>query len=228
MKMIQVAGVVALVAGLFVAVADDVKPSKTGEWVALFDGKSLAQWQTGAGKPVTKGWVAEKDGTLHRVERSGDIFTKEIFDSFELEFEFKLSKGANSGVKYRFGDYGGKKIGAEYQVLDDAEHPDGKNGPDRHTAALYDVIPPNADRELKPVGEFNKGRVLVVGTHIHHYLNGKLVVDVDLDSEDWKKGHQNSKFKQAADFARNPGRVMLQDHGDEVWYRNIRIRSVTP
>lgn len=220
--------VAAMIGVLAVLMAEEVKPSKTSEWLALMDGTTLEHWQTGEGKPVTHGWQLEKDGTLHRVAKGGDIFTKEIFDSFELEFEFKVSKGANSGVKYRFGDYNGKKIGAEYQVLDDDAHPDGKNGPDRHTAALYDVIPPSKDRALKQVGEFNQGRVLVVGTHIHHYLNGKLVVDVDLDSEAWKEGHQNSKFSKSADFARKPGRVMLQDHGDEVWFRNIRIRKVSP
>lgn len=228
MKFLNVFSLSVLVLGLAgILLADTDNPSKTGEWIALFDGKSLDHWQKGDGKPVTKGWVIEKDGSLFRKERTGDIFSKEIFDSFELVFEFKVAKGSNSGVKYRFGDYSGKKIGCEYQVLDDGEHPDGKNGPDRHTGALYDVIPPDeAKKKLKPVGKYNKGRVRVLGTHIQHFLNGELVVDVDLDSDAWKTGHQNSKFKGAPDFARKPGRIMLQDHNDPVWFRNIRIRRL--
>lgn len=195
-------------------------------WVNLFDGESLEHWRKGNGDVPGSGWVITKDKELYRSERTGDIFSKEIYGDFELEFEFKIAKASNSGVKYRFGNYGGSRIGAEYQVLDDANHPDGKRGADRLTAAIYDVIPAYENKGAKPVGEYNKGRVVARGNRLQHYLNGKLTVDVDLTTDSWKDALQNSKFKKAKDFASKPGRIMLQDHNDPVWYRNIRIRKL--
>ena len=148
-------------------------------------------------------------------------------------FEFKTIKGANSGVKYfvqpstKPGDKRG--LGCEYQVLDDDAHPDAKLGHDgnRKTAALYDVIPANANKKLKAVGEWNSGRILVNGKHVEHWLNGEKVVEYDRDSADFKAAIAKSKFAKIKGFAQaTEGHILLQDHGDEVSYRNLRIKSL--
>ena len=205
--------------------AFDEKPKQNG-WVSLFDGSSLDHWQKSNGDSVNAGWIITETKELHRAAASGDIFSKEIYGDFELEFEFKLAEGSNSGLKYRFGNYGGQQIGAEYQVLDDARHPDGKMGADRLTAALYDVIPAYEQKDAKPIGDYNKGRIVAQGSRLQHYLNGKLTVDVDLSTDSWKDALTKSKFNKAPDFASKPGRIMLQDHGDPVWFRQIRIRKL--
>ncbi len=207
--------------------AEDKESSvSNGEWVSLFDGSSLDHWQRGNGTPVDSGWVITEEKALFRSGATGDIFTKEIYGDFELEFEFKMAEGSNSGVKYRFGDYGGKLIGAEFQILDDSKHPDGKNGADRLTASLYEVIPPYESKRLKPLGEFNRARIVARGSRIQHYLNGVLVVDVDQQTDSWKDALEDSKFRASKDFATKPGRIMLQDHNHPVWFRQIRIRRL--
>lgn len=195
-------------------------------WVSLFDGTSLDHWQRGNGDPVDGGWIITDKKELYRSKRTGDIFSKEIYGDFELEFEFKIAEGSNSGLKYRFGNYGGQRIGAEYQVLDDTKHPDGKRGADRLTAALYDVIPTYAQKVTKPVGQYNQGRVVARGSRLQHFLNGQLTVDVDQNTDSWRDALEDSKFRKAKDFATKPGRIMLQDHNDPVWFRNIRIRRL--
>lgn len=200
--------------------AEDAKP------VSLFDGKSLTGWTNGAGKPVAAGWVVE-DGTLHRADRGGDIFTEKEYGDFELVFEWKISPGGNSGVKYRFSKYGNAMLGPEYQVLDDEKHPDGKDE-DRRSASLYDVVEPSKEKALKPVGEWNHAKIVARGTHLEHWLNGKKVVDIDTAGDEWKQRVAKSKFKGVGDFGQNKsGRIMLQDHGNKVWYRNLTIRELS-
>lgn len=180
-------------------------------------------WADGKGAAPAAGWVFE-DGVIHRTAKAGDIFTKKKYLDFELEFEWKVAAGANSGLKYRM-----KGVGPEYQVIDDTKHPDAKNG-SRTTASLYDIKAPAADKPLKAVGEWNASRVVAKGKHLEHWLNGSKVVEIDLDSAEWKELFAKSKFaktKGAEDwFARETGPVMLQDHGDEVWFRALRIREL--
>ncbi|RYD33254.1 MAG: DUF1080 domain-containing protein, partial [Verrucomicrobiaceae bacterium] len=114
-----------------------------------------------------------------------------------------------------------------YQMLDDVNHPDGKIGAKRQTASLYDILPPAADKKLSPPGEWNTSKIVVKGTHIEHWLNGAKVLEVDLASDTFKTARAASKFKDAAGFAENAkGRLMLQDHGDETWFRNIRLKAL--
>lgn len=200
----------------FAVTAEDAKP------VALFDGKTLDGWVTGAGKPVTAGWVVV-DGTIHREGKGGDIFAAKEYQDFILEFEWKLAEGGNSGVKYRFGKYAGGTVGCEYQVLDDDKHADAKVGKKRQTASLYDILEPNDQKKAKPIGEWNTAKVVAKGTKIEHWLNGAKVVDIDLASDAFKAALAKSKFKNSADFGTKSGKIMLQDHGDKVWYRNITI-----
>ncbi|NNM30492.1 MAG: sulfatase-like hydrolase/transferase [Akkermansiaceae bacterium] len=198
-------------------------------WTTLFDGTSLASWTRGDGKPLQDGgWTITGDALHRKASGGGSIYTRDEYGDFELELEWKISPKGNSGIKYRMARYGKNWLGPEYQVLDDGGHPDGKNGLKRTTAALYDLLPANPERKkLKPVGAWNHTRIVARGRRFQHYLNGSLVVDVTVGSDRWKAAVAESKFKKVAGFAENPrGRIMLQDHGDEVWYRHIRIRDL--
>lgn len=196
------------------------------EWTPLFDGESLKGWTNSKGNEVKEGaWVAE-DGVLHRKGRGGDLYTAKEYADFEFRWEWKISPKGNSGVKYRVTKYGSANLGPEYQVLDD-EHPDGKGNLKRQASALYDLFAPSEKRKVKPVGEWNTSMVVVKGKHLKHFLNGELVVDVVVGSDRWNEAYQKSKFKGKENFAHNPkGRIFLQDHGDEVWYRKLEIKEI--
>lgn len=207
------------------AAGDAVRPA-AGDWIPLFDGKSFEGWRTKTGKPVTVGWQVT-DGVIHRSGIGGDIVTAGEWANFELEFEWKVAKGANSGVKYRVGEYApaGRDIGPEYQILDDDGHSNGKN-PKTSAGALYDLVPAAANKQLRPVGEWNQSRIVARGKHLEHWLNGEKVVEVDLGGDEWRAALAASKFKAAPDFATRKGRILLQDHGDEAWFRGLRLREL--
>jgi 3-keto-disaccharide hydrolase len=203
-------------------------------WRLLFDGKTTSGWR-GFKKPdfPAQGW-AVADGCLKKVATgtgdslgSGDIVTTDTFGDFDLRFEWRIAKGGNSGVKYFVTEERSGPIAHEYQVLDDAGHPDAKVGSHRQSAAFYDVLPPSATaKKLKPVGEFNQSRVLVRGPHVEHWLNGAKVLEYELGSPELKAAIAKSKFKDVAGFGTKiDGRILLQDHGDEVCYRNVKIQA---
>jgi hypothetical protein len=221
---IAMAGVVA------VPVSAETKSAKVEKgFVALFDGTTTDQWMNArSGKFPGKGWAIEGDCLKHPTKGGGgDIITKSTYEQFDFRFEWKVSKGANSGVKYFIIRERGS-LGHEYQVLDDANHPDGAKGANRQTAAFYDVLDPANDKPLKPVGEFNSSRILVKGNTVKHFLNGKVVLTYKLGSDELKAAIARSKFKNLKVFGqRLPGHILLQDHGDAVWYRNIRIRDLS-
>ncbi|MES2706799.1 MAG: DUF1080 domain-containing protein [Verrucomicrobiota bacterium] len=200
------------------------------EEVTLYNGKDLSGWTNAAGKPATAGagWKVEADGVLHRAGKGGDLFTDKEYGDFELTWDWKIAKAGNSGVKYRVLGYPGKGLlGCEYQMLDDVNHPDSKIGAKRQTASLYDILPPAADKKLNPPGEWNTSKVVVKGNHFEHWLNGAKVLEVDLTSGAFKTARAASKFKEVAGFAENAkGRIMLQDHGDESWFRNVRLKAL--
>lgn len=210
------------------------KEKKQG-WTLLFNGQNLDGW-TSVGKqvPPEKGWTVEngvlivnKGGAKH----GGDMITKDEYKDFDLCFDFQLTKGANGGVKYFFHKYDqGGWLGCEYQVLDDENHPDAKLGTNgnRKTASLYDVIPAGK-KTLMPVGEWNQGRVVAKGSKVTHYLNGKKVISYDRKSQAYKDAVLNiSKFKKAQPLfgSIEKGYILLQDHQNEVHYRNIKIRTL--
>ncbi len=198
--------------------------------VPLFNGKDLSGWTTVDGKPMTAaGWVADKDGVLHRAAKGGDLYTAKEYADFEFSWEWKIAPGGNSGVKYRIIPYEKKgPIGPEYQLLDDEKHADAKVGPQRQSASLYDFTPPDAKlKKLNPPGEWNTSKVVVRGTKFEHWLNGAKVLEMDTSSDAWKAAHAKSKFRDVPTFAQNlKGRIMLQDHGDEVWFRNLTIKEL--
>lgn len=200
-------------------------------WTALFDGATTSGWR-GIGKDAfpDKGWDVV-DSCLHHTPKGGggDLVTTAEFGDFELEFEWKVAAGANSGVKYRVRDEpgAGSAFGPEYQVLDDAKHSNGKSAL-TSAGSLYAVAAPaTTEGLLKPVGEFNHARIVARGERLEHWINGARVVDIALGSDAWAKAVGASKFASRADFASaGPGRIALQDHGDEVWYRNLRLREL--
>ena len=164
---------------------------------------------------------------IHRSGAGGDIVTEKSFLNFELEFEWKVAAKGNSGLKYRVADYppAGAGIGLEYQLLDDAGHSNGKV-PKTSSASLYDLLAPAAEKKLKPAGEWNASRIVARGTTLEHWLNGEKVLTVELGSEAWKQALAGSKFRKAPDFGTKRGRILLQDHGDEAWFRQLRVREL--
>lgn len=202
---------------------------KAEGWRLLFDGKSLNGWHLYAKKgPPDAGWKVE-DGMLKKLAkvRGGDIATDQTFGDFDLRWEWRVAAGGNNGVKYLVTEQRTSAPGHEYQMIDDVGHPDGKLGAKRQTAAFYDVLPPAADKPLKPVGEWNASRVLVKGNHVEHWLNGKKVLEYELGSDAVKTAVAASKFKNSAGFGTKiNGHIMLTDHQDECWFRNLKIREL--
>lgn len=201
-------------------------------WVVLFDGTSTEHWRgfKKDGFPE-RGWEVV-DGTLHKIARAGggDIITRESYDSFEFVWEWKVAEGANSGVMYHVAEADDLRAtymsGPEYQILEDANHRDGGN-PKTSSGALYALIACNQDKQLSPVGEWNTSKIIVNGDHVEHWLNGKMVVEYVLGSDELNELIANSKFKNWPHFAKKgEGHIALQDHGDDVWFRNIRIREI--
>ena len=205
---------------------------KAAGWTLLFDGHSLDGWR-GYKKPDAAGlrWKVD-DGALSLPAqtapgtRSGDIISKDTFEQFELTFDWRIAPGGNSGVKYFILEDLDSAIGHEYQVIDDERHADAKIGPHRQTAAFYDVLPA-ADRPIKPAGEWNTTRIVVRGQTVEHWLNGKKVLQYELGSPALKAAVAKSKFKGIARFGtRQNGHILLQDHGNQVWFRSIKIRRL--
>ena len=202
-------------------------------WIQLFDGKTLNGWR-GYNKPDTSTTRWKVENGMLTIPQTGagdtkgqqDIITKETYDQFDLRWEWKISQGGNSGVKYFVLEDEPAAIGHEYQLIDDERHPDAKIGPHRQTAALYDVMQAH-DRPIKPAGEWNTSEVIVRGKHVTHILNGKTVLEYDLESPALKEAVAKSKFKDIARFGTpQSGHILVQDHGDAVWYRKIEIQKL--
>jgi hypothetical protein len=198
------------------------------EWMALFDGKSLSGWSQADGSPPGAGWSVQ-EGMIHLKGEGGNLVSAASYSEFELEWEWKVATGANNGVKYWVTEIGPKKemLGLEYQMIDDLVHPDAsKEDGKRSTASLYDIKAAATDKASKPAGEWNQSRIVVKAGKIEHWLNGKLAVSADTTIPEWQEQLAKSKFKGKAGFAPGDGKLMLTDHHDETWYRNIRIRKL--
>ena len=203
---------------------------KSAGWQLLFNGHDFAGWRgyRMAAMP-TSGWDI-KDGTIHvvpKVTGGKELITEKKFNDFELSWEWKIAEAGNNGVKYFVTEDRPGAPGHEYQMLDDVKHPDGRIGPHRQTAAFYDVLPPAADKPLNPPGQWNVSRIIVRGNHVEHWLNGKNVLTYELGSPAVKAGLAKSKFKNAPGFGdKIAGHIMLTYHGDECWFRNLKIREL--
>ncbi|CAG0990119.1 hypothetical protein PHYC_02242 [Phycisphaerales bacterium] len=201
---------------------------KTAGWALLFDGQTAIGWHGWKMKELAKGWSV-KDGTLAftPTEGAADIATDEEFRNFELSLEWRVAPGGNSGIMYRCTEDHTYpwETGREFQVLDDAKHADGKK-PKTRAGCMYDVFPLTRDT-ARPAMEWNRARIVCNGTKIEHWLNGFKVVETDTASEEYAKAVAASKFPSMPDYGkRDGGRIALQNHGDPVWYRNIKIRKI--
>ena len=216
-------------------------------WRLLFDGASFAGWRGLGRDTIPEGhWIIE-DGAIRKVAsgdvptaadgqplEGGDIMTVDSFENFELTLEWKVSQAANSGIKYNVSEEMSTAnppehaaLGFEYQILDDDHHPDAQNGPNRTAGALYDMIPPGPAKKLRPVGEYNQARLVFQDTHVEHWLNGEKVVEYDLGTARFDSLLAASKYAPVEGFAdKRTGHIVLQDHGDDVWFRTIKIREL--
>ncbi len=206
-------------------------------WQLLWDGETTEGWRGAKlqGFPE-KGWVIE-DGILKVMKsdggestNGGDIVTVAKYRNFELKVDFKLTHGANSGIKYfvdtELNKGEGSSIGCEFQILDDNNHPDAKLGVkgNRTLASLYDLIPAPADKKFRG-GFFNTAHIKVNGNHVEHWLNNVKVLEYDRNNQMWEALVNYSKYNVWPGFGTaEEGHILLQDHGDEVWFKNIKIK----
>ena len=194
-------------------------------WKLLFDGQTTAGWRSyGKATFPEKGWRV-KDGWLEKIdgENGGDIMTTDTFTDFELEWDWKIVPKGNNGIKYFILQERNAAIGHEYQMMDDM----GQSGV-HSTASFYEVLPPSEDKPMKPAGEINHSRIRVQGTHVEHWLNGQKVLSYELGSPEVMKGVQKSKFRNVEKFGTKiRGHILLTDHRDGCWFRNIKIRELS-
>jgi len=199
-------------------------------WKLLFDGKSLDGWRgykkpdaTGTRWKVENGFLTLPPDNGKDTQGARDIISTSTYEQFELTWEWRIAQAGNSGVKYFVLEDLPEAIGHEYQIIDDERHPDAKVGPKRQTSAFYDVLAAS-NRPLKPAGELNTSRVVVKGHTVEHYLNGTRVLQYELDSPALRAAIAESKFKDVARFGKlQNGHILLQDHGNQVWYRDIKV-----
>ena len=206
-----------------------------GEWRALFDGASLDGWRGYGRATPGPGWIVEDGAIVLDVEpgtdtvTAGDLITVERFGDFELELEWKIEPGGNSGLFFGVREIARHEAayatGIEMQILDDERHPDG-NSPLTSAGACYALYAPAAD-VVRPAGEYNAVRLVVQDRRVEHWLNGVRIVEYVIGSDDWNARVADSKFAGRWHFARyRQGHIGLQDHTDRVWFRNIRIREL--
>ncbi|MEZ6095187.1 MAG: DUF1080 domain-containing protein [Pirellulaceae bacterium] len=207
------------------AIAQETADAATDDVIVLFDGSSLDHWRGYKQEEIGQGWKIEGDVLKFDGSGGGDIVTKDEFADFELTFDWKVEEGANSGIMYRvsLGDGAPYLSGPEYQILDDDVHADGKN-PLTSAASIYALYAPEG-KELKAVGEWNSSKIVLNGSHVEHWLNGKLVAKSEINGDDWNERKEKSKFKTWEKFGANKkGHIAFQDHGNVVYFRDIKIK----
>lgn len=188
---------------------------------------TLADFTNGNGEAPSGGWKTEGDDTIHLSGAGGGaLISKNEYSNFELEWEWKVNPKGNNGIKYWVTKVGGKEwLGIEYQMIDDSGHPDGLRGGSHTTASIYDIKEPAKDKAVKPAGEWNTSKIIVQDGKIQHWLNGALACEADTTTPEWKERIAASKFKSKEGFAPGAGKIMLTEHGDETWFRNIRLTA---
>jgi hypothetical protein len=215
--------------------------------VSLIPENGLDGWTAHYGKPLTKNRWSNTNGKLTLAapgkdfnHEYGDLVSAKQYTNFILDFDWIVSKGGNSGVKFRLKDFGkaGAKanysktfgwVGCEYQVLDDPNNREGVKGNGEWSAAsLYSTLAPNKEKKrLNPAGEVNHGRLVVFGNHVEHWLNGEKVLEYEIGSDHWKEAVAHGKFAEVKGFGENPaGFIMLQDHGCAVTFTKLIIREI--
>lgn len=204
---------------------------KAQGWELLFDGQNLSSWRGYKKESLPAAWTID-DNALHfsGEGEGGDIITQNEYENFELALDWKIEEGGNSGIFYNVVEDGKYDAvyhtGPEMQVLDDERHPDAKENPGKRIAgANYDLYEPSA--KAKPAGEWNSIRLVKNNNKVEHWMNGQKVVEYELGSDEWKEDVKNSKFASMPDYgSAQKGHIALQDHGDQVWFKNIKIRPL--
>jgi Domain of Unknown Function (DUF1080) len=237
MTIIQKTGAALLALALFTGLMSAIAPTPPAnrKWEILFDGKTFGGWHAynKLGQPIAEVWKIE-DNAMHLTGKNGgDLVTEKEYGDFELELEWKIAEGGNSGIMYHVHEdpefRAPYMTGPEVQVLDNDRHPDAKQGRDgnRTAGSLYDMLPPTDKTVTKPAGEWNKARIMLKNGRAEHFLNGKKIVEYPTTGPEWDKMVAASKFATWKGFGKYAtGHIALQDHGDQVWYRNIRIREL--
>lgn len=200
---------------------------KMAGWKLLFDGSSLAGWEQFREPAAPIGWTVDDGALAWASKGAGDIATRDSYSDFEMRYDWKISEGGNSGVMIRVTEQGEHPYdsGLEMQVLDDARHSDG-NIPSHRAGAAYDLVVPPVG-VAKPAGQWNTARIVAQGPRIEFYLNGTLTAKLDQSSDEWRELLAKSKFATFPYFAKGAkGRIVLQDHDDPVWFRNLKIRQL--
>ena len=199
-------------------------------WISLFDGQSMTGWRFFKNRE-NNSWEI-KEGTLHcksesAADNRADFVTKGKYKDFELSLQWKIAKGSNSGIMYRVSEkYDAPYLtGPEYQLIDDRGYPEALT-PKQKTGADYDMMPAG-NSPIKPAGEWNQTKILVKGNHVEHWLNGVKLFEFEQFSDEWLKRKENSKWKDAKGYgAVKKGYICLQDHGGEIWFKEIQIRKL--
>ncbi|MBK8946270.1 MAG: DUF1080 domain-containing protein [Ignavibacteriae bacterium] len=211
-------------------------------WELLFDGKTFNGWKGIGIDSIPSGHWKIENGCIRKIKsgdvplradgqplKGGDLISRNKFENFELIFEWKISENGNSGIKYNVDENysiingSSNALGFEYQVLDDEKNTDNAI-PSHRSGSLYDLIEAK-DKTLKPVGEFNSAKIIFTGNHGEHWLNGKKVVEYELDSKEFFELFMKSKYSKHDDFIKHKiAHIVLQDHGSDCWYRNIKIK----
>ncbi|MFN9718694.1 MAG: DUF1080 domain-containing protein [Planctomycetota bacterium] len=198
------------------------------QYTNLLQDKSLHHWTKPGGEPAGEGWTFDSDGSLHLSGKGGNIVTREDYGDFDLWFEYRISPKGNSGIKYRVRQYGQAWLGIEYQIQDDAAFPE--MAPKHQTASLYDMIDQSSSilrRRYQPLDAYNVGRIVVQNHRLRHWMNGNIIIDESDCSPRFDDAIRKSKFRDQDGFGKNPlGKLMLTDHGTEVWYRNVYVRRL--
>ncbi len=210
---------------------------KAEGWQLLFDGQSLDQWKGYNKQNVGSSWQIDNGVLQLKVEGGSmdgnDIITKEKFENFIFQVDFKLSKGTNSGIFYSVKEVENEPIwfnAPEYQLIDDESYvaSSGLELTKRHlTGDNYDLQSSDENKQLNPIGEWNTAKIVVNNGHVEHYLNGKKIVEYNINSEEWANLVAGSKFSTYASYGKtSPGHIGLQDHGQEIAFRNIKIKKL--
>ncbi len=214
-------------------------------WRLLWDGETTEGWRGArlddfpdVGWEIQDGMLIVQASGGAESAHGGDIVTRDVFSEFELELDFMMTEGANSGIKYfvlpELNKGPGSSIGLEYQILDDQRHPDAEQGVggNRTLASLYDLIPagnmtrPGSSKRFNGIDRWNRARIVVRGNHVEHWLNNEKVLEYERSTPIYRALVEKSKYVQWPDFGEAPaGHILLQDHGDRVSFRNIKIRE---